>query len=522
MGVKERGINPQYFGLGDILATSADLYPNHPAIVAEGKETSFKELNDKVNSFANALISLGLKKGEKVAIYFYNSLEFAVSSFAVTKVGGVVVPINVRLAPSEIAYQINHSDSVFIIYGEEFSLTVDSVRSKLTKVRSYICTGETIPHHALFYDSLLEDYSPSELGVQVSLEDDCLIYYTSGTTGLPKGALRTHASTLWEIMGISLAIRIWHGDKVTGLSPFFHLAGFAMNLCSPILVGATIYIMKAFDPVQWLQTVEREKITISLLLPPMVVAVQNTPGQESCDLSSLRTLISGASPLLMPQKEWIFQRLPNINLVDTYGLSEAGCVAALYTDDQKRKGPSVGKAHLNNRLRVVNEQGGDVPRGEIGEVVVRGPIVFKEYYKDPEATKAAIREGWLHTGDMGKLDEEGYLYLVDRKKDMILTGGENVYSAEVENVLIRHPAILECAVIGLPHEKWGEAVTAVVSLKEGSIVDEKTIIDHCRSFIAGYKCPKSVIFLENLPRSSVGKVLKRELRKRFKNHFIRR
>lgn len=509
-----RSIGSSAFSLGDFFARAGKYFSNKDAIIFEDKRFTYGQINNRVNKLSNALLDLGIKKGEKVAILFYNSPQYIESYFAVIKTGALIVPLNFRLARPELIYQINDSDSSSLIYGSEFSEIIELIRPELPKIRHYICYGEKVSTNVINYEELLLNYPSSEPNIDIGLEEECAIYYTAGTTGYPKGSFETHNNLLWDGILTIMCCGYRADDIILCIAPFFHVGVWRTIFLPCLWLGNTLVVEKTFEPERALQIIEKEKVTSVFLVPSMSVTVLSLLDKEKYDLSSLRIYLTGGAPTPIELRKRITEFLPNVELIDCYGTTETSWIA-YYPPGAASKGDTAGVPIF--KVRVVNERGEDMPPGEMGEVVVNsGPRPFRGYYNDPEKTKEVTKGGWFYTGDMAKLDEEGYLYVVDRKKDMILSGGENVYSAEVERVIYSHPKILEVATIGLPDEKWGEQVTAVVNLKPGEEMSEEELIKFCRKELAGYKCPKKVIFLnEPLPKSGTGKILKRELRERF-------
>ncbi len=509
------GVND--LSIGDILKRSATYFPNRTAVVFEGRRLTYAEINDQTNRLANALTDIGVKKGDKVTVLFYNSFQFIESNFAIMKIGATAVPLNFRLAAPEFSFMIDHSDSTVVICGEEFCETIDAIRPNLPKVRTYICDSPTPPPGMLSYETLKAKSSNQEPNVAVGLEDTCQICYTSGTTGLPKGACETHHTAYWAVLTTILTFGIKDQDVGLGLLPFFHRGGWTCTVVPLFLLGGTLVTEKAFEPVSLLEAIEKEKINMAFIVPTVSARIWDLPDIGKYDLSSLRVYASIGSAMPFELKKRIIQHLPNVEFYDGFGLTEAGGgLTHTPVNDPLRQEEPGGMADFHQRLRIVDDDGKDVPLGTVGEVVVQGPAVSKGYYRNDEATKEAIKDGWFYTGELARLDEEGYYHFVDRKKDMIVTGGENVYSAEVERVIHRHPNILEAAVIGLPDEKWGERVTAVVVLKDNKEMTERELIDFCRENLAHYKCPKQVKFFnEPLPKTGNQKILKRELKARF-------
>jgi fatty-acyl-CoA synthase len=508
-------MNIQGLDAGSILTRAATLFPKKTAIVFEQSRISYAELNERVNRLANGLLKMGVKKGDRVALLFFNSPQFIESYYAAVKIGAIVVPLNFRLAIPELAYEADNSDCKLIIYSAEFSEVMDKLRPRLSKVKSYICRGETLPHpDTADYEKLLDASDIGEPRVDVNMHDGCDIFYTGGTTGLPKGAYRTHENVIWIAITCGVSLKYKDDNVILASPPLFHIVSNYLTLSS-FFFGSTIILAKAFDPAKAVETIQREKVTHVWLVPAMSTAIWSLPDIDKYDLSSLRVYTTGGAPMPTGLKMRIKEHLPNVYFTESYGSTETGWIAsqgpvgAPWTEGQ-------GNPCIFQKVRLVDDDNKEVPQGDIGEVVVQGPLTIGEYYNDPKMTAETIRDGWFHTGDLAVLDEDGGLHIVDRKKDMVISGGENVYSVEVERVILMNPKVLETAVIGLPHEKWGEQVTAVIVLKPGEEMTEDELTAFCRKELAGYKCPKGVKFLtEPLPRTSFGKVLKRELRDRF-------
>jgi fatty-acyl-CoA synthase len=504
----------QSLDVGNMLTKAARLFPNKTAVVFEHRRISYAEPNERVNRLANGLLEMGVRKGDKVALLFYNCPQFIESYYAVVKVGAIVVPLNFRLAAPELAYQVDNSDCIRLIYGAEFSEVISTLRPKLSKVKGCICYGETVPVDIANYEKLIADSRADEPNVDIQMEDGCDIFYTGGTTGLPKGAYRTHENVIWVAITCSISLKFGPDNVVLVSTPFFHIVANYLTL-STFFFGGTIVMAKAFDPVKTVGMIQKQKVTHVWLVPAMSMAIWSLPNIRKYDFSSLRVYTTGGSPMPTELKRKIIEHLPNVYFTESYGGTETGWITSHGPIGVAWK-EGQGVPTFSQKVRIVDDDDKDVPQGEIGEVAVQGPLTIQGYYNDPEMTKETIKDGWFHTGDLARLDEEGYLYIVDRKKDVVLSGGENVYSVEVERIIYTHPKVSEAAIIGLPHEKWGEQVTAVVVLKPGEEMTEKELIDFCRKDLAGYKCPKEVKFLrEPLPRTSFGKVLKRELRERF-------
>jgi len=498
----------------EFLSLHATTYPGKCALVFKGKKWLYRDLNSRVNRLANGLFSLGIRKGDRVGILLHNGNEIAEAVFASARIGAVSISLNFRLAGREFEYILDNSDASTLIYGQEFEDKVDAIRSNLKKINNYIRVGEPKAAAGDYqYEQVLQTHSDSKPSRQIEMDDDSSLIYTSGTTGRPKGVVRTHQTNLWASLNTVIEMGYRFDDVEMYMVPLFNVGFF--NFFTPnIIAGGTVVIIPHFEEGEVLKLIERERVTRMFMVPAMWNRLLSAKNFSNYDLTSLRVGISGAESMPTSLKHQIKERFKDIEIWECYGLSEGG-KTYLRPDDCLRKFSSVGKAGLTDETRVVDENDEDVDVEKEGEVLFRGPSLMKEYLKNVEATAEALKGGWLHTGDIGKLDAEGYLYIVDRKKDMIISGGENIYPREIEDVLASHPKIFEAAVIGLPDSKWGESVMAVVVLKEGENMTAQEVIDHCKASLASYKKPRSVEFVPSLPRNPSGKVLKPELREQY-------
>lgn len=501
--------------IGSSLIRNANMMPDRVAIIYQDQTYTYEQLNRIVNRLAHGLLSLGITKGEKICFMMKNSTIFPIALFAAAKIGAVTVPINVRLTKSEVAYLIDHSDAKLVIYDEEYGALIEQARS--AKVAHCIAV-----HHAQVEGHLsLRQVLPenvNEPDVVVEQHDDSHILYTSGTTGRPKGALFDHHRAILFIFhslglsGETMNSRILH------FMPFFHGAGFSI-LFKDLFLGQTLVIQQKFDPVDVLRAIEQYKIQSFIAVPTMYNMMLQVPDADQYDVSSIESLRYGGAPMSPELIKQSMELFKTDQFNNRCGLTEGGPSGIyLYPEDHKEKLGTSGKARFLTEAKVVNQLGKVVAIGEIGELLLRSDMIMKGYYKNPEATAEAIRDGWLYTGDLCSVDEDGFITLVDRKKDMIISGGSNIYSVEVENILYAFDGVLEAAVIGVPDEKWGELVAAVIVAKPGYTIDRTELIEFCRKHLAGYKIPRSVIFTDVLPRNPSGKILKYELRSRYIKH----
>jgi fatty-acyl-CoA synthase len=502
--------------VGHVLVQRARLGPNRLAITFEQTSLTYADLNARVNRLANGLAGLGVGRGDRVAVLLSNCHEYYEVLFACAKLGAVLVTVNYRLVADEVRHVLEDAEPGVFIYGDEFREVADAARLTAPAVVPVILERAGSPA-GLTYAQLLEAPS-SEPDRVVGLDDPLIIMYTSGTTGRPKGVVLSHGNVLWTSFNQIADWGLRTEDRCLVVAPLYHVGGLLVLTFPCLHLGGAVYIHGSYEPGNVLDAIAAHGITTLFLAPTMWNMLLQQPDIDNQDLSSVRLCCSGGEALPVAVMERLTALFGEV-FTDGYGLTEASsCSTVLRPEHVITKRGSVGVPLLHNALRVVDPDGADVAVGERGEVIQSGPTVMQGYWRRPEATADALRNGWLHTGDVGRFDEDGFLWIVDRKKDMIISGAENVYPAEIEQVLYRHPSILEVAVIGLPDERWGEAVTAVVALRAGVTDTEAGIADYCRGKMAGYKRPRRVIFIDALPRNPSGKVLKRVLRERFATH----
>jgi acyl-CoA synthetase (AMP-forming)/AMP-acid ligase II len=501
--------------IGNLLAQNACKFPELLAIECEGRSYTYRQVNEQVNKLANGLLQQGINKGDKLALMMKNSDHFVFTFFAAAKIGAVAVPVNFRLTASEVHYILDQSDTAFVVCDKEFEQTIASAKQG-TDVRLVITVGEPETTGSYSYEGILSD-NQNEPDVVVSEQDDLEILYTSGTTGRPKGALFDHSQVFKVGIAVVINMGIRQHERILHLAPLFHSAQLNLFLISGVALGATHIIHRDFHPVKTLQAIQEHKITHLFAVPAMYNFLLQVPNAADYDLSSIKRVGYGAAPMAPELVKKSIQLFNTDQFYNLCGLTEAGPGGILLDPEGHKlhlgKG---GKPIFLTETRIVNEEGNDVLPGVIGEFIVRSDMVMKEYYKKPEETKSTLKNGWLYTGDLATIDEEGYITLVDRKKDMIISGGENVYSVEVEGVLFEHPDVLDAAIIGLPDEVWGEAVCAIIVPREGAEIDEQELKSFCRQKLAGYKVPRRIFIEEQLPRNASGKVLKYQLRQQMR------
>ncbi|MCX7203381.1 MAG: long-chain-fatty-acid--CoA ligase [Burkholderiales bacterium] len=508
--------------LTQALHRAVQQHPDRIASIFGTRQRSFAEFADRVARLAGALQRLGMKPGDRVAMLAMNSDRYLEYQMAVPWAGGVLNPCNVRWSVAEIAYSLNDSGSSILIVDDNFLPLIAQLRTDTPVLREVIHCGDgAAPSGAHSYEGLIAAASPVPDAVRRG-DDLAGIFYTGGTTGFPKGVMLSHTN----MMSSGLAMRADGLAQPDGVylhaAPMFHLAD--MGVAMPHWIeGNTHAIVAAFNPETVLDVMARDRVTHVLLVPTMVQMLVDHPAmQQPRDLSALHTIAYGASPMSEAVVDRAMKALPGVGFIQAYGMTELSPLATLnpawyHTAEGRKAGKlrSAGRASHCTEVKIVDAEGHEVPRGSVGEVIVRGPNVMQGYWNKAEQTAAALKNGWMHTGDGAYMDDDGFIFIADRLKDMIISGGENIYSAEVENALAQHPAVAACAVIGIPNDQWGESVHAVVVLKPDVKPEASELIDHCKALIAGYKCPRSVEFVAALPLSGAGKVLKTTLREPF-------
>lgn len=503
--------------IGYILTKRALLNPNNEALfdVAANKRFTYAELNDRTNQVVNA-ISPMVKKGDRVGLLMMNSHEFITAFFAIAKLGAVVVPLNWRLVPDELEFILKDSGTTVLFYGEEFLPAVTDLHSRgnKTDVQHWIHTGsaDTTPAFAKEFNSLV-DPAPNTEPTITAWDDDMLyIMYTSGTTGLPKGVMHTHSTQMDALVTLNATSDFCIGDRYLNPMPLFHVGALTPAITTAYR-GLAHILMRTFDPTKVWELVRDEKINNALLVPAMLAFCRLVYDPAQHDHSTLRWFLSGAAPV--PKALIEDYASMGIEIHQVYGLTETCGPACLTTpEDAIRKAGSTGKAFFHTDVKIVRPDGSECDVDEPGEVIIRGGHIMTGYWNRPDATAEAIRDGWFYSGDVATRDDEGFIWIQDRLKDMIISGGENIYPAEIENVIMGHPGVADVAVIGVPHEKWGETPLAVVVKRDAELTEE-SVIEHCDGKLAKFKMPSAVRFLDAIPRNASGKALKRELRIQF-------
>ena len=501
------------FVLPELLARNARRHPDRLALVFEGETRTFAQLDERANRLANALAQRGVRQGDNVALLLYNRIEVIEAFFGCQKLGACPVPMNFRLAQDELDYILGDAQAVGLIADEQLAERAVAARAALPALGFHLAIGSA-PDGAEPYEAALSAAAPDQPDVLVREEDLAFLMYTSGTTGRPKGAMLSHLNLVANTLNWVQEMQVEHDDVWLSGLPLFHIGG--VNGVLPfIYVGGTTVITPStgFDALDSLRKLEEHRVTVCYFVPTQWAEICALPEVREVDTTRVRKALWGASTAPLSTLEALSATFPSVEIVNAFGQTEMSSnTCFLKGEDAVRKMGSVGKPVVNVEVRVVDDAGDDVPQGEVGEIVYRGPTVMQGYYRNPEATAEAFAGGWFHSGDLVRVDEEGFIYVVDRKKDMIISGGENVYPAEVERALAEHPAVAEVTVVGVPHPKWVETPLAVVVLRDGAEASEAELIEHCRTRLAGYKKPGGVAFATELPRNAAGKVLRRRLR----------
>ncbi|HUZ25095.1 MAG TPA: long-chain fatty acid--CoA ligase [Streptosporangiaceae bacterium] len=500
-------------GVGSWTARRARKSPGRIALLHGGAELSYAQLHDRVARLAGALRGLGVTAGDRVAYLGPNHPSFFETMFATWAAGGIFVPLNMRLAGPELAHHLADSGSQVLFYAAAQAGVLGEIRGELAVRQLVALAGPA--DGARGYEELLTGGGPAWVDEAVSLADPCLIMYTSGTTGQAKGATLTHGNVTWNAVNVLVDADVAHDEVGLAVAPLFHTAALNM-LCLPVLLkGGTVVIEPTFEPRRALELIARHRVTTMFGVPAIYDALAALPQWPDADVSSLRTLLCGGAPVPDATIRAYLSR--GLSFIQGYGMTETAPGALLIdSENAGRKAGSAGVPHFFTDVRIVRPDLTEADQGERGEIVVAGPNVMRGYWNQPGASARALAGGtWLRSGDVAVADEDGYVFVVDRVKDVIISGGENIYPAEVENVLRGHPAVAECGVIGVPDEKWGEVGRAVVVLRSGAQAREQDILAFLNGRLARYKIPRSVRFTDDLPRTGTGKILKKALRETY-------
>lgn len=500
----------------DWVESNARREPEKIAVISGEVKLTFQQFAEKVNRLGNALLSMGLKKGDRVAFLDKNCPWYLEFYFGVMQAGMIAVPLNYRLVSQEYVYLINNSEAKALIVGESFIQLIDEIKNEIPHVEQFIALKDAQGYQ--HYEKILANSPSSDPGIPVDEKDLAVIEYTSGTTAKPKGCMITHRNLVANAVNFLVELPLTRDDICYNPFPLFHSGGFCVM--AYMSRGCT-QVYDDFDIENTFRVIEREKVNFMFIPAGALIFLAASSSYGNYTLDSLRLVLTGGSRTPLPVLESLFSIFPNLQAIyDTFALTEASPLVCVIAKTRKMleageitegSGPECYGVHV----RLFDDNDVDVKPGEVGEIAVKGDNVMQGYWKMPEETEKALKNGWLHTGDMGRFDEKRYLYVVDRKKDMILSGSENIASKEVEEIIYQHPAIADVAVIGKPDEKWGETVHAIIVLKEGEQATAEEIVEFCKERLASYKKPRSVEFVKELPRNPSGKILKTELRKQY-------
>mgnify|MGYP006285016045 CR=1 FL=1 len=508
--------------VGSYITRAARHYPQNTAAVFEGKAFTYAELNKRTDAFAKALKNLGIEKGDRIGILQKNSHCFLETFFACFKIGACAIPMNFRLHPDEVAYHLNDARAVAIVFSGDFKEGVKGIAEKASHTKHHICLQNPLDGQ-LDYEKMVSDNETSEdQTIEVADDDLAWLFYTSGTTGKPKGAMLTHANLVATSVGwCADLMHLEPEDVAMQAAPLSHGGG--IHAIAVVAKAGNNVILDGWKPKEVMACIEKYQVTNTWAVPTMIKMLITDPDLEKYNLSSLKWVVYGGSPMYVEDLKTAIRKIGPV-FVQIFGQGESPMTGTFMRKqdhvidgdpEAEQRLLSAGIARTDMEVKILDENDQELPHGEKGEIALKGPAVMKGYWERPEENAETLRNGWLHTGDVGYMDQKGYMYIVDRFKDCIISGGANIYPRELEEIIIQHPAVQEVAVIGVPDEFWGEAVKACIILKPGQATTEEEIISFCSQRMGSYKKPKSVDFLEDLPKSNYGKVLKRTLRDQY-------
>ena len=495
--------------IGDWIKKWSLLHPNRRALIFEDRPFTYQEVNLRTNQLSNFFLEQGIQKGDRISVLLHNSHQYIETFFALSKIGAILVPLNWRLAGPELEFIIQDSGSRMLLFEPEFEEGVDALRPRLRFPNGgYVVVGSSGPDWAIEYEkSLLRNpvHEP-RLTVPIGDEDPHILMYTSGTTGVPKGAILSHRKTFFNALNADIFYNLTSKDIMIVSRPMFHSGGLLVEAAPVLYKGGTLILRKRFPPHEILETIQRYKVTIVELAATVYQFILRDCDLTQYDLSSVRSYFTGGERVPKAMLKEYYRK--GITISQIFGQTEASTITFLSPEDAVLKIGSVGLPVFHGEVRMVDKTGKEVHPGEVGEIIVRGPTLMSGYWNRPDLTAETIREGWLYTGDLARMDDEGYISIVDREKDMYISGGENIYPAEIEKVLHAHPKIFDVGIVGVPDEKWGEVGKASIVLKPGETMNEGEVFEFLRGKVAKYKIPKQVEFVKELPKTASGKIQK--------------
>jgi len=511
----------------DFLNIATAICPDKDAIVFEDKRYTFSQLNERVNRLANGLIKLGVKKGDRVAFIQVNCNQCVETYFAVAKAGAIYLPMNFRAKEKELAYMLNTAEAVVLIAGERYLPLIESIRPELHYLK-HLVSIETKHPDMHYYEDIIKNSPADEVAADIDEADTTILMYTAGTTGFPKGVMLSHNSfSGYMLENVTPADPASDESNILTV-PLYHVAGIQAMMAA-IYGGRTLVMERQFEPEEWMTLVEREKANRAMMVPTMLKQLLDHPDFKKHDLSSLRVITYGAAPMPLPVIRKALEEFPGVAFINAFGQTEtASTITSLGPEDHVLTGTeeekekklarlaSIGKPMADVEMKVVDDDGKTLGPNEVGEILARGPRAMSGYWKDEEKTAKTIdKDGWVHTGDVGYVDEDGYYFLSGRSSDMIIRAGENISPEEIENVIREHPKVEDVAVIGVPDETWGEEPRAVVIPRKGDKPTEEEIMEYCRKNLASFKRPRTVVFVKDLPRNPMGKLIKKDIREKY-------
>jgi len=511
----------------EFLTIANAICPDKDSIVFEEKRYSFNRLNDRVNRLGNALLKLGVKQGDRVAMLQVNTNQCVEAYFAVARIGAIYVPMNFRAKENELVYMLNSSEANTLLIGHRYVRLAESIKPEVNTVQNYISLDGPQPG-LLDYEDLITNASDEDIFTEIGDEDTTILMYTAGTTGFPKGVMLSHNSfSIYVLENVTPADPVSEDANILTV-PLYHVAGIQAMMAA-IYGGRTLVMERQFEAKEWMGLVGAEKVNRAMMVPTMLKQLIDNPDFSKFDLSSLKVITYGAAPMPLEVIKKAVELFPGVSFINAFGQTETASTITTVppedhdlsgTEEEKEKKlkrlSSIGKPMADVEMKVVDEDGTELALGEVGEIVARGPRVMTGYWKDEAKTDETIdKDGWVHTGDIGYKDEDGYFFLAGRATDMIIRAGENISPEEVEGVLLSHPKVEEGAIIGVPDEEWGEVPMAVVVVKKGEEATAEELMEYCRANLASFKRPRSVVFTDELPRNPMGKIIKKQLREEY-------